>query len=129
MGMRLYKLTRVKNLVVTDEYFLVRDLLSSEASIDIHANPQKHDTKNERMDITIKLRIAPEMTYRVFDEFEENMVEKQPDGSFIITVTYPEDNWVYGYVLSFGEYADVLEPTHLCEIINSKAQQISKKYS
>jgi len=128
MDMRLYKLTRVKNLVVTDAHFPVRDLLSDEATINARANAQKHDTKNERMDITIKLRITPEMTYRVFDEFEEDMVEKKPDGSFIITVTYPEDNWVYGYVLSFGEYAEVLEPTHLREIIKSKAQQISKKY-
>jgi len=56
------------------------------------------------------------------------MVEKQTDGSFIITVTCPEDNWVYGYVLSFGEYAEVLEPKHLREIINAKAQKISEKY-
>jgi len=128
MGMRLYKLTRVKNLIVTEEHFPVRDLLSSETNIDSHANPQTPYTKNERTDMSIKLRIAPEMTYRVFDEFEEDMVEKQTDGSFIITVTYPEDNWVYGYVLSFGEYAEVLEPKHLRVIINAKAQKISKKY-
>jgi predicted DNA-binding transcriptional regulator YafY len=115
---------------VTDEHFPVRDLLSAEASIDAHANSltQKHDPKKERMDITIKLRIAPEMTYRVFDEFEEGMIEKQTDGSFIITVTYPKDNCVYGYILSFGEYAEVLEPMHLREIINAKAQKIFEKY-
>ena len=129
MDMRLYKLTRVKNLIVTNEYFSVRNLFSNEHdNAAINSLALEQSPKNERMDITIKLRIAPEMTYRVFDEFEEGMVEKQTDGSFIITVTYPEDNWVYGYILSFGEYAEVLEPKHLCEIINTKAQKISEKY-
>jgi len=129
MDMRLYKLTRVKNLIVTDEHFLVRDLLSNEYdNATINSTAPERNPKNERMDITIKLLIAPEMTYRVFDEFEEGMAEKQTDGSFIITVTYPEDNWVYGYILSFGEYAEVLEPMNLREIINAKAQKISEKY-
>jgi predicted DNA-binding transcriptional regulator YafY len=121
-GMRLYKLTRVKNLVVTDEHFPVRNLLSDESPA-----PER-DPKRERPDTTIKFHVAPEMTYRVYDEFTEDMVEKQTDGSFIITVTYPEDNWVYGYLLSFGEYAKVLEPEHLREIIYTKAQKICANY-
>jgi len=119
-GMRIYKLTRVKNLAVTKEQFPVRDLLSAEFS--------GETLDRERMDITIKLRIEPEMTYRVFDDFEENSVEKQSDGSFIVTVTWPEDNWVYGYLLSFGEYAEVLEPLHLREIIKTKAQKMLGRY-
>ena len=65
-GMRLYKLTRVNNLTITDEHFPVRDLLSAE--------PMK-DADRERADISIKLRIAPEMTYRVFDDFDAGIVE------------------------------------------------------
>jgi len=118
-GMRLYKLTRVNNLTITDEHFPVRDLLSAE--------PMK-DADRERADISIKLRIAPEMTYRVFDDFDAGIVEKQPDGSFIVTKTWPEDNWVYSYVLSFGEYAEVLEPEHLREIIKTKARKLLEKY-
>jgi predicted DNA-binding transcriptional regulator YafY len=121
-GMRLYKLTRVKNLVVTDENFPVRNLLEIEPDNDAKSNHQ------ERMDITLKLRIEPEMTYRVYDEFDEDMVEKLPDGSHIVTTTWPEDNWVYGYVLSFGEYAEVLEPGHLKEIIKTKAHKLLGKY-
>lgn len=121
-GMRLYKLTRVNNLVVTDENFPVRDLLATESDND------SQTVHRERIDIKIKLRIAPEMTYRVFDDFDEKMIEKQPDGSFIVTRTYPEDNWVYGYVLSFGEYVQVLEPFHLREIITTKIEKMSENY-
>ena len=120
-GIRLYKLSRVKNLVITDDYFLVRDLLVSQD------NPT-HTTYQQQHDVTIKLRIEPEMKYRVFDDFDEEEIDKQPDGSFIVTVSFPEDNWVYGYVLSFGEYAEVIEPEHIREIIKSKGQKLSERY-
>ena len=121
-GIRLYKLTRINNLVVTNEHFLVRALLSSISDDDAQT------AQRERSDITIKLRIAPEMAYRVFDDFADDMIDKQPDGSFIVTRTYPEDNWVYSYVLSFGKYAEVLEPKHLQEIIKAETQNILAKY-
>ena len=121
-GARLYKLTRINNLVVTDEKFPVRDLSFSEPDNNSQA------THKERKDITIKLRIAPEMTYRVFDDFDVSLIEKQSDGSFIVTRTYPEDNWVYSYVLSFGEHVQVLEPVYLKEIIAAKIKKMSENY-
>jgi len=120
--LRLYKLTRVQSLIVTDEYFPVRDLLS------VDADDGTQVAHQDRVDITIKLRLMPEMTYRVYDEFDEQHVEKQEDGSFIVSVTWPEDNWVYGYVMSFGEYVEVLEPEHLRDIIKLKAQRILERY-
>jgi len=123
LSMRLYKLTRVKNLVVTDEHFPARHLLYDESDDDIPTMP------SESSDITFRLHIAPEMTYRVLDEFDEDMVEKQSDGSFIVTITWPEENWLYNYVLSFGEYAEILEPEYLRKSIQEKAGKILAKYS
>ena len=118
--MRLFKLTRVSNLKVTDENFNKRDLLAS--------SPAPSLESYHRPDITMRLRIAPEMAYRVYEEFAESMVDKQPDGSYIVTVTWPEDNWVYGFLLSFGEYVEVLEPVHLRGIIKDKAKKIASRY-
>ncbi len=51
------------------------------------------------------------MTYRVYDEFEsKEITPKKENGNFIVKVEYPENEWVYGYILSFGEYAKVLNP-------------------
>jgi len=122
-GMRLYKLTRVNNLIVTDENFPVRDLLSAEPDSDAQTTHTP-----ERPDITFKLRISPEMAYRVYDDFTDDAIEKQPDDSFIVTKTFPEDNWVYSYILSYGEHAQVLEPEHLREIIIANAQNILANY-
>jgi predicted DNA-binding transcriptional regulator YafY len=117
-GVRLFKLTRIRNLRVTDELFSARNLLEG-ASIP--------DTRRQR-DVTLKLKIAPEMAYRVYDEFAGEETERLPDGSFLVTVTWPEDNWVYGTVLSFGEHAEVLEPAHIRETILEKARKIAEKY-
>ena len=121
---RLFKLTRVRNLTVTDEFFSGHDLLSigrggsDTPRIDLH----------QKQDVTLKLKIAPEMTYRVYDEFDEDSAEKQPDGGFIVTVTWPEDEWVYGTILSYGEYIEVLEPEHAREIVKNKLLKSAKKY-
>jgi predicted DNA-binding transcriptional regulator YafY len=42
--------------------------------------------------------------------------------------TNPEDEWVYGTILSYGEYAEVLEPEHIREIIKNKILKTVKKY-
>ena len=118
--MRLFKLARVSDLVVTDELFDKRDLLAT--------SPSSEEEPNHRPDVTLRLRIAPEMTYRVYEEFCEDIVEVRQDGSFIVTVTWPEDNWVYGFLLSFGEHIEILAPEHMRQIIGNKARKIAKKY-
>ena len=121
--MRLYKMTRVENLVITDEVFNIRN---ADASSDIDDN-DTHD--NITQPTTYRFHIAPEMAYRVFDFFCESNVERLDDGSFIVRATWTEDNWVYGFILSFGEYIEVLEPEYLRDIIKDKSIKISKIYS
>jgi len=120
-AVRLFKLTRVRELAVTDEPFETHDFSG--------APEPEHNEPHERPDITIVLKIAPEMTYRVYDEFAESQVIKQSDGSFCVTVTWPEDDWVYGTILSYGEYAEVLEPAALRDVLREKAKKIWGLYS
>jgi len=119
--MRLYKLSRIKNLVVTDEHF------SKRGSLVVSGNPVPNPFQ-EYQNATIKFRIEPEMAYRVYDDFYENMVEKQADGSFIVAVTWQGDEWLNGYVLSYGKYIEVLEPAHIRKAIKENAIEIAKRY-
>lgn len=114
---RVYKLSRVKNLTITNNHFPQRILPDTQ-----------EEAAQSYEEVLIKLRIWPEMKYRLFDDFNESDIEEQPDGSFILTVSLPEDNWVHGFVLSFGEYAEVIEPEHLRKTINDKAKKISERY-
>jgi len=117
---RTFKLSRIDNLIITDEYFVERDLAV------LPIKPSNPDW--EKKDILLKFKIDPEMAHRVYDEFHESQTEKQPDGSFIVTTHWPEDDWVYGTILSYGEYIEVLEPAHVQTVIKAKAQKILKKY-
>ena len=118
--MRLFKLTRVRNPVVKDEVFAERDFPPP---------PPEPDCENEiRPDIYVKLKISAEMTYRILDDFGDCDVTQDSEGNFIITALWPPDNWLYGLILSYGEYAEVLEPEYLRCIIKEKVRLISEKY-
>ena len=120
-AMRTYRLTRIRNFDTSDKPFTPRDTAKLLADTG-HKSPAWPNS------VTVKLRIEPEMTYRVYDDFHESIVEKQPDGSFIATVDWPEDNWLYGFILSFGKNIEVLEPVGLRGKIKDMAQDIAKKY-
>ncbi|MDF2589454.1 MAG: transcription regulator [Anaerocolumna sp.] len=111
---RTFKLNRIKNLEITDERF---DRIIEE---DILAMPL---VSSSAVEITIKLKLDASIAYRVYDEFDENMIAKSEDGNFIVTMAYPLDEWVYGYILSFGCYAEVLEPLHVRETIKTRLEK------
>lgn len=77
--------------------------------------------------VPIRLWIDGSMRYRVMDEFAKECVEENPDGSFTIEVGYTEDEWVYGFLLSFGEYIRVLEPTYLRDLLVKRHLMAAKK--
>lgn len=43
-------------------------------------------------------------------------------------MSYPENEWLYGYIMSFGEYAEVLEPTYIRDIIKTKIEKMINNY-
>ena len=120
-ALRLFRLSRVRNMHVTDETFVERNLLIEETS----TTP----STSQRLDVTLRLRIKPEMAHRVLDEFASVVEEQKADGSYIVSLCWPEDAWVYGTILSFGEYIEVLEPARIREIIRDKAKKIVEQYS
>lgn len=115
---RMFKVTRVKNLVLSNEKFSrnIPEVIYNES----HKETNKF--------IKFVMKIESSMAYRVYDEFGQGDITKNADGSFIVTVNLPEDEWVYGYAMSFGDYGEVLEPEHVREIIKRKLENNLKKY-
>ncbi|HWP79137.1 MAG TPA: YafY family protein [Candidatus Acidoferrum sp.] len=72
----------------------------------------------------LRLRFSPGAAYRVYDEFERDCVEPQPDGSLLVSARFPMDGWVCGYLLSFGADVEVLEPAALREALAQYAKNI-----
>ena len=113
---RIFKIARIKEIKILEEHF-ERELPKEEEK-------EKHNFKM----IELELEINKAMTYRVYDEFESKEITKKEDGNFIIKVKYPENEWIYGYILSFGEYAKILNPAYVKNIIKDKLQKTLKNY-
>lgn len=117
--MRTFKVSRMENVKITGTSYDRR--FDGE-----EGRPDSRDTGNPAK---IVLKIDGSQGYRVFDEFSDSEVLKADDGGFVITLCYPEDEWVYGYIMSFGHYAEVLEPPRIRAIISDRLKKSLEKYS
>ncbi|WP_258960772.1 helix-turn-helix transcriptional regulator [Paenibacillus aquistagni] len=120
-AVRLFKLTRMKRLEQLEDIFEECPLLRTDGLL---PDPPSRQTPS----IQLVLRIDASQAYRVFDEFEEEQITKEQDGSWLVTVEYPEDEWVYGYLMSYGPYAEVLAPAHIRDILKERLQLAANRY-
>ena len=113
---RIFKISRMKEIRILDKTF-EREL------------PEEKKEENYNLgSISLKLEISKEMAYIVYDEFESEEISKNKKGDFIIKVEYPEGEWVYGFILSFGEYIKVLSPDKVKRIVKNKLEKTLKNY-
>ena len=112
---RLFKISRMKDIKLLNETF-EREL------------PQIKENKFDYKTIQLELEISKDMSYRVYDEFKMEDIIKNKNGDFIVKVEFPENDWVYGYILSFGENVKVLSPGYVKSIIKEKLQKSLKNY-
>ncbi|WP_141433910.1 YafY family protein [Bacillus sp. 03113] len=115
---RIFKITRVKNLSQLDETF------EGEPPDDIWDDLESRSARK----VTLVVRFDERIAYRLYDELDPACIQRNEDGSFTAMITFPEDEWVYGYILSYGPDAEVLEPKHIREIIKRKLEESLQKY-
>ena len=78
--------------------------------------------------VEAKLRFSPAAAYRVYDEFGRESITALPDGSLLVDAVFPEDRWLYGYLLSFGPEVTVLSPDTLRKRLAELAKNIYKSH-
>lgn len=76
----------------------------------------------------LRLRFAPGAAYRVRDYFHPQRVTQQPDGSLLVECAMPEDNWLLGFLLSFGDQVEVLSPGYWRDILAREAKKVARLY-
>lgn len=99
---RTFRISRIRRLSVTEDKFTRRQPENTRSREAPPAVPPCL--------VTLKLRFRPEYISRVYDDYDEQRITRNADGTYDVTVTFPEDEWVYGYIMSFGHYVEVLEP-------------------
>lgn len=115
--MRLFKIRRIKKLSVTEEVF--------ERTSENFEIPE-NETKAPKVKIT--MTIDKSQAYRVYDEFSEKDIKVSENGDFVITSEIIENEYLYGYLLSFGEYVKITGPTRLKKILEEKVIKMRQNY-
>lgn len=116
-GFRLFKINRIKDLCILDKVF-----------INEYIPPLSQENSALSSLVTVKLWISKDLAYRVYDEFKPENITISSEEDFIVEFSYPEDSWVYGYILSFGHLAKVISPPHVREIIIKELEKNLKNY-
>lgn len=116
--LRLFKLSRMRNLSVLEESFQRREIVELDWEFE-------HDTIKT---IDLVLRFSSKVRGRVEDFFDFEQIELLEDGSLDVRVSFPEDEWVYSYILSYGCDVKVIKPAYLRKIIQKRAKKILEIY-
>lgn len=115
---RTFKISRMEAISLTQEHFQRREL----------PVPPLQSAADIGRRVRLKLWISPRSAYRVYDDFYPGGVSRNPDGSFTVLADYPESDWIYGYLLSFGEDLQVVSPPEVRSILLEKAKKIAAIY-
>lgn len=116
---RIFRLSRMDELKIMEEIFerrvkTYRDIAS--------------ETIDESKFVNLVLKFRPEVRIKVEEYYSECNVTYLDDGSMIVRASFPEDEWVYGAILSFGSFVEVLEPPHIRDIIKEQAKKMFDIY-
>ena len=111
---RLFKLNRIMQLELSEQTFVPMPY------------PQQEDNP-QQTDLSIVLLFSKEMAYRVYDEFDETQINHKQNGDMIVSAKMPVNDWLVGYLLSFGTQVEVMEPVYLREILAAQVEELYKK--
>lgn len=114
---RFFKLTRIKDLVISAETF-IRDVS------DLPKNKMEMPYYNT---VSVTLKFSPQVAFRVYDEFAEN-ITTDGENNLYVTADLPEHQVLYHYLLTFGDNVEVISPSHIRAGIKEKVCSILKKY-
>ena len=113
---RIFKIYRMREIEILSESFERKD------------KNYKIENNNNYNETCISIKISKKIAYRVYDEFVPNQIEKQDENYFYVNIQMPLDEWVYGYLLSFGENVEVISPKFVRDELYKKLQNSIKNY-
>ena len=120
---RYFKISRIKKLFITEEEFNPRPSASAKET----DNTMSLHTSNPPLQ-ELLLKINSAMAYRVYDEFPSSAITLDADGNFLIRTEIPVDGWFYGYLMSYEDQLELLEPLEIRNELIKKYKKVFEKY-
>jgi predicted DNA-binding transcriptional regulator YafY len=122
---RFFKLARMGELERLSPTFLRREMNLDEL-------PWEQERQDPSRTVEMVLRFPMELRLLVEDWFGRGQGVPEPgreDRYLLVQAAWPEDEWLYGFLLSFGDRMEILEPVRLREHIRAVAGRIVSLYS
>lgn len=116
---RTYKMSRMRDIQITDTLF------RRELPKDFSITPTYKEEYNTPL---FTLHFSEKIAYKVYDEFQEKYIKKLDDGTLEVTFRYQFSDWTFLYLLSFGEYVEIIEPIEARNILKEKVKRIVSMY-
>lgn len=118
---RTFKINRIINLEVLEEYF----------NPDDYEVPERQGNEENYMNVRMiefKATFSPSVAYRLYDEFAPETIRRNEDGTFLVEAELPDDEWLYGYLFSFGENIRIIAPETLKDKVKEKLRRMENIY-
>lgn len=116
---RLFKLNRMDRVREARQDFACRDV-------------PMPDLSNEKIfpgGIRVKALFAPDMKWRLVEEFGAHCFAEADDGRLLFTADYTDMDNLVTWLLTFGAKAEVLEPVEARDIILRNAEETLRIYA
>ena len=115
---RLFKLNRMDKVKETDKPFEAR-------------NAPLPDLSNEKVfagGIKVKALFAPDVKWRLIEEYGPTCFEETDDGRLLFKAEYSDMDNLISWILTFGEKAELIEPKEARKKLLDIAESIKKNY-
>ena len=115
---RLFKLNRMDCVTESEQFFMCR-------------NVPMPNLSNEKIfpgGIKVKVLFAPEVKWRLVEEFGPHCFTRTDDGRLLFSADYTDMENLVTWLMTFGAKAEVLEPKEARDIIRRNAEETLKSY-
>lgn len=119
---RLFKVARMRDARMLDIVFERMDLENAEGF-----DMPEGDENSRRLPAEMLLAFDPSAENAVMEWFG-GVAETGADGRLLVRSCMPENNWLYGFLLSFGPVLEILEPKRIRDIVAGMAREVYRIY-
>lgn len=118
---RLFRLSRIGDAEILEDRFRRREKSFEDfmTGYDMHGSGRAVD---------LVLAFSRELKPLVEEYYQGEDTREDEQGRLITHVRMPEDGWVYGIILSYGTYVEVLSPEHVRNTVRVIAGKIGSIY-
>lgn len=109
---RLFRLSRIKKLILTEVHF--------ERKTDTYQYHSVFPVPEEIGDlIDLELEFTLDVGYRLFDTLDDATITKH-ENKYTVKLTLPENNWLYDFLMSFGDRVTIIQPKSIRQTLKAK---------